>query len=256
MNKGKDILNILKKIAKILSWTVITILIIIIMFLLFIVVSTKLSQKWGKQPFFSLYTIISPSMTPNINVYDVVFVAKTNAKKLKKGDVISFYVKGSKFGDTPVTHRIIDIETLGNGENAFKTKGDYNLEADEWRYPVTDSDIIGKVLFKIPSLGRLQFFLTSKKGWFIVILLPALAIIAFDLFKLMKLLILKSKLAENNESYSSVANEYNPNVNEKDKKNLFETIGKNENISEEDVFRNLDNIIDKNKDEEEANYDD
>lgn len=194
----KEILDTIKQILKVISVVAITFLGIIIFFLIFIVLSTKVCERAGKKPIFSLYTIISPSMVPNINVYDVVFVAKTDTKKLKAGDVISFYVKNSSFGSTPVTHRIVERTLLSTGEYSFTTKGDYNLEVDSWRFPITESDVIGKVRFRLPQLGRLQFFLTSKKGWFILILFPALAIIAYDLYKLMKLIIAKSKMLEAN----------------------------------------------------------
>lgn len=241
-------LDILKRISKIISWSVIVLLIIIILFLAMVVVTTKVNERMNKAPIFSLYTIISPSMVPNINVYDVVFVSKVNTKKLEKGDVISFYVRGSTLGKTPVTHRITGVSATGTGEYTFSTKGDAVAEEDKWRYPVTESDIVGKVLFKLPQLGRIQFFLTSKTGWFLVILLPALGIIAFDLYKLMRLLIIRSKIAEerimeekqdddvNNEMLISENNNIPNEINENISINNFEekpdVLFVNENKSE------------------------
>ena len=54
--------------------------------------------------------------------------------------------------------------------------------------------MVGKVYFKIPQLGRIQFFLASKSGWMVAILIPALAIISYDLYKLFRLVLLKSKI--------------------------------------------------------------
>lgn len=193
MEKEKKPKKILKLITNIITWTVLSILVAIIMFLVFVVVTTKVSEKNGGRPLFALYTIVSPSMVPNINVYDVVFVSQTDTTKLKVGDVISFYVSGtSMFNSTPVTHRIKKMTFTTDNTYAFKTKGDNNDTQDEWT--IYENDIIGKVLFKIPQLGRLQFFLVTKTGWFIIILIPALGIIAYDLFKIMKLLILKNKI--------------------------------------------------------------
>ena len=74
----------------------------------------------------------------------------------------------------------------------FRVKGDANESADDEKvYP---SNIIGKVMFKIPQLGKVQFFLTTKSGWLIVILIPALIIVGYDIFKLIKLIKLKNKL--------------------------------------------------------------
>ena len=66
--------QICKSIAMILSWTIFAILIIIIGFLVYYLVCTNIYATKGEkfEPKFSLYTIVSPSMEPNIKVYDVI----------------------------------------------------------------------------------------------------------------------------------------------------------------------------------------
>ena len=51
---------------------------------------------------------------------------------------------------------------------------------------VPEKNIFGKVILKIPKLGYLQEFLASKGGWIIVILIPCLAVISYDVVKLAK----------------------------------------------------------------------
>lgn len=191
MEKGKKFKGIMKYVVKTASMTILTILIIIGLSLLFVFISTKVAQKQGKRPPINMYTIISPSMTPNINVYDVVVAVKTDTKKLKVGDVISFYTNEVNVNGLTVTHRIYQIGENG-GSLAFKTKGDFNKYVDKW--VVSENDIVGKVIFKIPKLGRVQFFLGSKGGWLIAILIPALAIIFYDLWKIVKLILIRQKI--------------------------------------------------------------
>lgn len=191
--KNNKIKGFLKYISKVISMTVLTILIVIGLFLLFIFVSAKVAQNKGTRPPINLYTIISPSMTPNINVYDVVVAVKTDTSKLKVGDVISFYTNEANVNGLTVTHRINQI-IPSDGVNLFKTKGDYNQYVDKWT--VSPNDIVGKVLFKIPQLGRVQFFLGSKGGWLIAILIPALGIIAYDIYKIIKLMFIRQKIKE------------------------------------------------------------
>ena len=50
-------------------------------------------------------------------------------------------------------------------------------------------------MFKIPKLGKLQFFLASKKGWLLAIIIPAVVIIVYDIIKLIKLISIKNRLA-------------------------------------------------------------
>ena len=184
--------RIWKTITKTISYTIIIILMIIASFFIFYVISGKLAEKQGKTPPFGLYTIISPSMTPNIKVYDVVFVKKVDTNNLKVNDVITFYSTNAFFGGTPITHRIVEILDVPESGTMYRVKGDANEDADEEK--VLPSNVIGKVLFRIPNLGKLQFFLASKTGWLVAILIPAVAILIYDIYKLIKLIMVKKKL--------------------------------------------------------------
>lgn len=177
---------------KIISYTLIVILMIVALFFIIYVVSGKIAEKNGKNPPFGLYTVISPSMTPNIDVYDVVFVKNTSEEDLKVDDVITFYSSNEFFGDTPITHRIVEILDVPNTGTMYRVKGDANESADAEK--VIPSNVIGKVIFKIPKLGKVQFFLASKKGWLLAILVPAIIIILYDIFKLIRLINIKNKL--------------------------------------------------------------
>lgn len=84
----------------------------------------------------------------------------------------------------------------------FRVKGDANPKADEEK--VIPSNVIGKVMFKIPQLGRVQFFLASKGGWIIAIMIPALVIISYDIYKIFRLFLLKSKLLSMENEHGNI----------------------------------------------------
>lgn len=194
--------KIFKMIYKVISYTIICILMAIAAFLIFYVISGKIAQKQGKKPLFGLYTIISPSMTGTLNVYDVAFTMRVDTDKLKEGDIITFYSTNSFFGGTPITHRIIEIVDVPDSGKMFRVKGDANPKADEEK--VIPSNVVGKVLFKIPQLGRVQFFLASKGGWIIAIMIPALVIISYDIYKIFRLVLLKSKLLSMENEHGNI----------------------------------------------------
>lgn len=194
--------KVFKMIYKIISYTIICILMAIAAFLIFYVISGKIAQKQGKKPLFGLYTIISPSMTGTLNVYDVAFTMRIDTDKLKEGDIITFYSTNSFFGGTPITHRIIEVVNVPNSGKMFKVKGDANPKADEEK--VIPSNVVGKVMFKIPQLGRVQFFLASKGGWIIAIMIPALVIISYDIYKIFRLILLKSKLLSMENEHGNI----------------------------------------------------
>lgn len=189
--KQNKFMQVINKVLKWLSTLVLVILVIIGIILLGIFVSGKIAQSKGETPPISLYTIISPSMTPNIKVYDVVVVKTTDTSALKVGDVISFYSNNVYFDGKPITHRIVKKYNTEEGIS-YITKGDANAEVDN-DY-VYEQNIVGKVIFKIPALGRVQFFLASQGGWFIAILIPALAVISYDIVKIAKLIAIKNKI--------------------------------------------------------------
>ena len=181
--------NLFYYISKVISWFVMAILIIVGGLLIVYISINKIAQAKGEMSPLGLFTIISPSMTPNIQVYDVVFVKKTDPEDIQIGDIISYYSTNDYFGGIPITHRVVEKFNTNQGI-AFSTKGDANPIKDE--EVILPNNIVGVVKGVIPQLGRVQFFLASKAGWLIVILLPAMGILIYDVLKLVKLLKAKS----------------------------------------------------------------
>lgn len=190
----KKIAKAFDYVGKIISSALLVILVLVGIFLVYYLVSAKkLSTDPNYEPRLSLFTIVSGSMEPNIKVYDVVLDSSvSDPASIKVGDVITFKSTASISRDLTVTHRVVDIK-LVNGKYEYVTKGDWN--------PAIDSDtakfenVIGKVILRFPQLGRVQFFLSTRMGWFLVVLLPAMGVIVYDIIKLIKLLATK-KTAE------------------------------------------------------------
>lgn len=196
--KKKRLINspILRIMSKTFTWILLAFLGIVATFFIYYIVSSKIYESKGinKQPAFSMYTIISPSMEPNINVYDVVFNKRvTDVNTIKEGDVITFISTSSLGEGLTITHRVKEIIKTEDGVK-FRTKGDNNVSSDASL--VSSENIIGKVLFKIPQLGRIQFLLQSKGGWLFVLLIPALAIVIYDVIKVIRLSSVKQKVNE------------------------------------------------------------
>lgn len=197
MNKRerrKKIKNYINKAMKLLSYAVIVVLIFLGIFFAYYFVSLKAyeANPTVNIPRFGLYTIISPSMEPAVKVYDVVVDLNVFSENdIEKGDIITFISNSNVSKGLTVTHRVIDIITNKDGSKSYITKGDNNLKADS--ATVSHRDILGKVLFKIPQLGRVQFLIANKFGWILVILLPALGVIIYDFIKLFRLLAFNNK---------------------------------------------------------------
>lgn len=184
----------INKAMKLLSYAIIVVLIFLGLFFAYYFVSLKMYEKnpTVNIPKFGLYTIISPSMEPNVKVYDVVVDLNVfNQNDIKKGDIITFVSNSNVSKGLTVTHRVVDIISNEDGTKSYITKGDNNLKADQ--ATVNINDVLGKVLFKIPQLGRVQFLIADKFGWLLIILIPSLGVIIYDFIKLFRLLAFNNK---------------------------------------------------------------
>lgn len=191
--------RIFKFIANVISYTALVVLILLGAFLVYYTVSVKIYSSRGEkfEPPVSLYTIVSGSMEPNINVYDVVITKKVRSpKEIKEGDVITFISTSSISKNMTITHRVIDI--VENDEGTFyKTKGDNNISPDTALAPY--NNVLGKVIIRIPWLGRIQTFIATQGGWLLVIVLPAFVIIVSDILKIFKLTGVKNEIEKIDE---------------------------------------------------------
>ena len=162
--------SIIHIIFKILSWALFVILLLIAIFLLYYYIANKIyvSKGTGYEPKFSIYTIATGSMVPNINVYDAVINIRV---------------------DDPNELKVGDVTKDENGEVCYVTKGDANNVEDA--ACAKFDNVIGKVIIRIPGLGHIQRFLASGAGWLLCILIPALVIIARDIMKLTRLSTIK-----------------------------------------------------------------
>ena len=237
MNKKKGN-SILKLILNIISWTIFALLILIALFLLYYAIATQIYAKKGEKykPAFSLYTIISGSMKPNINVYDVVVDTKVdNPEDIKVGDIITFTSSSSLTYGVTITHRVIAVDN-SNGVYRYRTQGDNNLVPDDTY--VEFGNVLGKVLFKVPQLGRVQFLLLKAGSWLFIILIPSLGIVIYDLLKVLKLAGTKKKI-------DNTLNNKKDNVISKEKQEKLKEDIK-ERLKEKDNFKPV-KIIDLNK---------
>lgn len=235
---------ILKNVTKILSWVLLAFLILIAGLLIYNIVASKIYEIRGQkyEPEIALYTIISPSMEPNINVYDVVVTKKVkDFSTIKEGDVITFISTSTLGEGLTVTHRVKEVVKTED-DIKFRTQGDNNKIPDSSL--ASSKNVMGKVLFKIPWVGHIQFFLQSKGGWLFALLIPAMLIVAYDVYKVIRLSNVKQKV---NESIKDKP-EDEELIEKKEnlKKNLQKKYDSNDKVKEKidinKVMKNIDKV--------------
>lgn len=180
---------------------------------------------------FGLYTIVSGSMEPNVSVYDVVIAVNQDISEIKVGDIITFISTWDATRGFTITHRVIDVTKNEAGEYQLYTKGDNNQTKDGG--VVTQNNLVGKIVGRIPRLGKLQEFLATKTGWLIIVFIPAMAIIILDVIKILKLYVLKDQIDKVKTRKEALANALAISVENKDEETIRPTIDTLEELSNE-----------------------
>lgn len=97
----------------------------------------------------SVDSIMSGSMEPTLKTGGIV-LTDTRDKIPEIGDIVTY-----QMGESKVTHRVVRKE----GKN-YVTKGDANNREDP--AVVSSEQVIGKVIFTVPFLGYIAFFVRQK----------------------------------------------------------------------------------------------
>ena len=173
-------------VAKVLLYSVLIILILVAIGVVAYFIDLQRNVKSGvnKPPLLGAYIIISPSMEPTIKVEDAIITLRQEAKELEVGDIITFLSSDPRYSGLTITHRIVGIEKSKNGDIFFRTKGDNNNTEDTAL--VSAKNVFGRVILKIPKIGYIQSLLMQSYGWIIIVVIPCLCIVGYDIIKLVK----------------------------------------------------------------------
>lgn len=121
---------------------------------------------------YSVFRVSSGSMTPQLEIGDVILNKQCDPMTIEKGDVVTYNgTEGSLSGKT-VTHRVTKPPYKQNGEYYIETKGDANPSADP---PVNVSQVSGIMISKVDILSILYSFFITPWGLITIVLLIVLA---------------------------------------------------------------------------------
>ena len=117
-----------------------------------IVVLALLWFSLGLLPFYPS-AVAGGSMSPALNLGDMVIASKVSPDVIREGDIIEF-----RQGEVMVIHRVIEVQET-EGSKFFITKGDANRVAD--MDPVSPKQVKGRVMLNVPKLGWVTLFFRS-----------------------------------------------------------------------------------------------
>ena len=194
--------DVLKKIGAVLVDVFIVIVFIISTL---VVIASITANRTGGQPSVFGYVFSSvqtDSMQGTINEGDFVVGKLIDGNtEIKEGDIISFYdyFKGKQI---IITHRVVEILDPDT-DPGYITQGDNEKLSDD--IIKSRDDIHSVYKFRIPFLGKFIDFLKTPFGFIICLVIPLLAFIAWQAYKLITLYF-KSKQAELEEEAEGIKN--------------------------------------------------
>ena len=165
----------MRKILKIIEYSFFCV--VLLLFLLCVINFLSVKNKLPLSV--RLFSVQSGSMAPRVPVGGIVITSKSPS--YQKGDIISFLQNNNI--NNIVTHRIHSINSQKNNIT-YKTKGDANKSPDT--DTITNSQIIGKVIFTLPFLGFFTSYTQSLQGLIFFIIIPATVLVYHELLNLKK----------------------------------------------------------------------
>lgn len=158
--------NILKKIFNIIKYALVAVMIVITVSLFVMKLSGDTPSIFG----YSFYYIATESMEPDLEVGDIILSKEINdVSTLKIGDVVTYQGEVGSYANKLITHQIIEIKNI-NGEISFITQGTHPSATVD---PEVSSDqIVSKMIFEIPLMGKLMKVINTPIGFLILIALP------------------------------------------------------------------------------------
>ncbi len=176
-----------KKILTVVLNVILWLVILLAAFFAFTTLATRNSDNVASLGGYTPLTVATDSMAPTFKSGDLIVIRKCDPATLKEGDIITFHtIIENRYALN--THRIESI-TEKDGYRTYVTKGDNNAIEDQ--HIITDSDIVGRYVFKLAGFGKFMNFLSSSTGFFIVIVLPMLA---FFIYQVYHLIVVSAKL--------------------------------------------------------------
>lgn len=191
-----------KRIAGILISVVLWAVILLAALFAFTTLATKDTNHVASLAGYTPLSVVSDSMSPTFDAGDLIIIRKCDPAGLQTGDIVTFHtIINNEFSLN--THRIAEIQEDG-GARSYVTKGDNNEIADI--HMITDGDIVGKFVTRLPKFGRVVDFLSGSMGFLLVIVLPLLIFFIYQVYHLVTVSIdLKKALAVENVQESAQA---------------------------------------------------
>ena len=155
---------------------------IVIIFVICIIFIQRISNNKVTLGGISMYTVVSESMKPKYEIYDMIIAKKVDSSTIKVGDDVVYKGEKSTLKDKIVTHQVIKKD-YKNGKYIFQTKGINNDIADP---EIEDRQILAVVVSKSNILSMISHIVNNSYGFYFIIFVPFVVLLFFEILDIKK----------------------------------------------------------------------
>ena len=178
---------------------------ILIIFVICIIFIQRVSNNKVTLGGISMYTIVSESMKPKYEIYDMIIAKKIDPSEIEIGDDVVYIGEKSTLKDRIITHQVIKKE-YKNGKYVFQTKGINNDVADP---EIEDRQILAVVISKSNILSVISHVVNNAYGFYFVIFVPFVVLLFFEVLDIKKeKQALKEEKMKKNENNEQIINNF------------------------------------------------
>lgn len=185
-----------RKILNIISTVLLIAIIAVVIFVFIARITGNVPSIFG----FTVFRVQTDSMSPTLEIGDVIIDRKVPAEEIKKGDIITYDCLTGEMAGHTITHRVITEPEQRDGIYYFQTQGDKTgaIPDEVIRY----DQIEGKFITKVPLLNQLYTFFLSPYG---LIAFIFLIMVLFG-YELISLILSYRAIDEKDDSYYAPPN--------------------------------------------------
>lgn len=155
---------------------------IVIIFVICIIFIQRVSNNKVTLGGISMYTVVSESMKPKYEIYDMLIAKKVDSSTIKVGDDVVYMGEKSTLKDKIVTHQVIKKD-YKNGKYIFQTKGINNDIADP---EIEGRQILAVVVSKSNILSMISHVVNNSYGFYFIIFVPFVILLFFEILDIKK----------------------------------------------------------------------
>lgn len=164
----------------VLTNVVLALLLLMMASLSFFLIHNRVADGPPSLAGFTFYVMQDDNLNPDANPGSLAVVRSTDVTSVSLGDIINYKTQVSP--DATSTQRVVEI----NREDGLKfvTSG-YGAGAAQTN-TVPAEDVLGKVLVLIPFYGRMVDYVQTSQGLIMLIFVPGVIIIIYQLIKIIR----------------------------------------------------------------------